>query len=355
VTGAQSTYFFRIRSRSTNIENSGAGLTSGSYAVQIRLREAQEFPGSTVQFANIRYATNGVHTTGLPSHSPLTGEANIGMYDGTPNDGITQVGSLHLTDRGAISVAGLLTPFAPNIIQFTLGDTDLVRPGFNTLYPITVDVDYADGLNRPDATAYLFSSQGLFVGSDSNIVDDRSGPLRGSDLADLSRGSVGTRDPFIGALSLPRGTYDLGITSGGSLPTAIARNTVLFDDSFEALPYRSIQTPAFGSFIPAVNTNLPAAGVTFSSGPVLVPDGGHGGMVAFGAQMAANNGLLEQVRSVPFTVPTTWDANDPIRFSLNYRVTPGVGLTVRLYDNPANAGTPAAAIRTFVLNSNNAG
>ena len=255
VTGAQSTYFFRIRSKSTNIENSGAGLTSGSYAVQIRLREAQEFPGSTVQFANIRYATNGVHTTGLPYHSPLTGEASTGMFDGTPNDGITQLGSLHLTDRGAISVAGSLTAGSGNLMQFSLGDSNLSNPSFNTLYPIVVDVDYADGLNRPDTTAYLFTPQGVYVGADSNIADDRAGPFRGSDLADLSRGSVGTRDPFIGTISLPRGTYTLGIGGPNSAPAAIGRNTVLFDDSNETLNYSPIKAPIQPSFI---NLNLAA-------------------------------------------------------------------------------------------------
>ena len=325
VTGAQSTFFFRIRSRSTNIENSGAGLTNGSYAVQIRLREAQEFPGSTVQFANIRYATNGVQTNGLPYHSPLTGEANVGMYDGTPNDGITQLGSLHLTDRGAISVAGSLTAGTGNLIQFSLGDSNLSSPGFNTLYPIVVDVDYADGLNRPDTTAYLFTPQGVYVGSDSNIVDDRAGPLRGSDLADLSRGSVGAKDPFIGTISLPRGTYTLGIGGPNSAPAAIGRNTVLFDDSNENLPYSGIKSPIQNSFI---NLNLATNSyrniLNYFWQPLTTTEGAHGGTTAFGwipndpnkNGSTARPGILS---SNSFTIPTTWSATDPIRFSMNYR------------------------------------
>jgi hypothetical protein len=58
--GAPSTYFFRVRSKSTNIDNPAAGITSGSYMAQIRLRDQQEFGGSTVQYADIRYATNGI-------------------------------------------------------------------------------------------------------------------------------------------------------------------------------------------------------------------------------------------------------------------------------------------------------
>ena len=345
VTGAQSTFFFRVRSKSTNIENSGAGLTSGSYDVQIRLRDAQEFPGSTVQFANIRYATNGVHATGLPYHSPLTGEANVGMFDGT-NDGITQLGSLNLTDRGAISVAGLLTANAPNIVQFTLGDTDLVQPGFNTLYPISIDVDYADGLNRPDTSAYLFTSQGLYIGSDSNIVDDRAGPLRGSDLADLSRGSVGTKDPFIGSLSLPRGTYDLGISSPSSQPTAIARNTVLFDDSFENLPYSGIRTPLLANFIDqaALAASYASINQFYYWKNITTTEGGHGGTQVVGWDIRDPNKTGfggTRLLSNTFSLPTNWDRNDQIQFSMKFRFPRGVeGMSIALYNNAVGAGIP---------------
>ena len=331
VTGAQSTFFFRVRSKSVNIENSGAGLTSGSYDVQIRLRDAQEFAGSTVQYANIRYATNGVHATGLPYHSPLTGEANVGMFDGTPNDNITQLGSLNLTDRGAISVAGLLTAGSANVMQFTLGDTDLIQSGFNTLYPISIDVDYADGLNRPDTTAYLFTSQGLYIGGDSNIVDDRAGPLRGSDLSDLSRGSVGTKDPFIGTVSLPRGTYDLGIGGPTSQPTVLSRNTVLFDDSLESLPYSSIKNPAASPFInTALAANNYVTDVNYLWRNFTTTEGGHGGTSAFGFQIgdpgkAVGQANPLQLISNTFSFPSTWESGDPVRFSMNYRFPNGPG------------------------------
>ncbi len=41
----------------------------------MRLREAQEWAGSTVSYADIRYAMNGVHLRGIPGESPLIGEA----------------------------------------------------------------------------------------------------------------------------------------------------------------------------------------------------------------------------------------------------------------------------------------
>jgi len=48
--------------------------TSGAYRLQLRLREMEEVPGSTVRYADIRYATNGVEVLGFPGHSPLLGE-----------------------------------------------------------------------------------------------------------------------------------------------------------------------------------------------------------------------------------------------------------------------------------------
>ena len=169
-----------------NIDNSSAGLTSGSYTVQVRLRDQQEFPGSTVQFADIRYATNGVYTSGLPFHSPLTGEANAGMFDGT-DDNITHVGNVHMSDRGAISVAGAISGGRPNVMTFDIGDIDLIRASGTSRYPISIDVDYADGLNRPDLTATLFGPGGNIIATslDSNIIDDRPGPMKGSDLSDF--------------------------------------------------------------------------------------------------------------------------------------------------------------------------
>ncbi|MFO0940772.1 MAG: pre-peptidase C-terminal domain-containing protein [Pirellulales bacterium] len=59
--GARTNYYFRIRSASTNPDNFSAGLTSGTYTVQVRTRAEQEFAGSVVQYADIRYAMNGVH------------------------------------------------------------------------------------------------------------------------------------------------------------------------------------------------------------------------------------------------------------------------------------------------------
>jgi hypothetical protein len=245
--GAKSTFFFRVRSKGTNIDNSAAGLTSGAYTVQVRLRDQQEFAGSTVQYADIRYATNGVHTLGLPYSSPLTGEANSGMFDADPYyvdyefsstqpiaiPNLINLGSLHLTNKGAISVAGQLPTGGftggTQTYRFRVGDlaSDYVgTPSSTATFPVVIDVDYADGLNRAALNVTVLfdndnnpATPGVPVTPLTRdrtfIVDDLPSPLSGNDLTDLSRGSVGTGDAFlsfIGTAELRRGTYEIVVS-----------------------------------------------------------------------------------------------------------------------------------------------
>ncbi|MCY3007183.1 MAG: tandem-95 repeat protein [Planctomycetota bacterium] len=252
--GAQSTYFFRIRSKSTNIDNPSAGITAGSYTVQVRLRDQQEFGGSTVQYADIRYATNGVQINGLPNNSPLTGEANSAMYDGTTTDGITDLGPLQLTNKGAISVAGTLSG-GTNRYRFTVGDltSEYVKtPSFASSYPVVIDVDYADGLNRKRLNIQVLldddndpTTPGVPVTpttrTRSSIVDDLPGPLSGSDLIDLTRGSVGTGDPFLSFLGtdqLRRGTYEVVVTDAepASTKAGVYQMEIRTGDRLSSLP-----------------------------------------------------------------------------------------------------------------------
>lgn len=92
----------------TKLQN---GLTSGNYQLNLRLREVDELPGSTVRYADIRFATNGVEVIGHPQHSPLLGEATErlssdgGDQNNTPG-AADQIGNLLSSDRAAISVAG---------------------------------------------------------------------------------------------------------------------------------------------------------------------------------------------------------------------------------------------------------
>ena len=100
-------YFVRVRSSSPDLENLDGGLTSGRYQLQIRLRETDEVPGSTVRYADIRYATTGVEVRGQVIHSPLLGEASEGNDGGNNTAGGAQeLGNLLNTDRAALGMAG---------------------------------------------------------------------------------------------------------------------------------------------------------------------------------------------------------------------------------------------------------
>ena len=59
------------------------------------------------------------------------------------------------------------------------------------------------------------------MGRDSNIADDRPAPLAGTDLEDLSRGSVGPLDAFIGTIELPvdeDGSYSIAVSANTQIP-----------------------------------------------------------------------------------------------------------------------------------------
>ena len=109
--GQLGTYFVRVPAAGPaagDENNLSGGLTRGNYRLQIRLGQVDEFPGSTVRFADIRYAANGIELLGLPAHSPLLGET---AESTAANDSLAtaqQLGNLLVTDRNTISVAGNL-------------------------------------------------------------------------------------------------------------------------------------------------------------------------------------------------------------------------------------------------------
>ncbi|MGE0756179.1 MAG: DVUA0089 family protein, partial [Pirellulaceae bacterium] len=225
VVGSRGTFHVRVRSRD--------GLTSGTYQMQIRARENDEFPGSTVRYATVRYANNGIEVIGLPGHSPLLGEAseneNVGgsavndFYNQnnlTPGNRPQVVGNLLTSDRGAISIAGEVSN--PSDIDFY--SVNVVYDGLSnrsTHHASAVfDVDYADALVRFNSSLGVYDSSGRLVlfGRNSNVAEDRPGPLNGADLEDLSRGTIGPNDPFIGPVELPEGQYYTAVMADGRLP-----------------------------------------------------------------------------------------------------------------------------------------
>ncbi|MHC4177578.1 MAG: zinc metalloprotease, partial [Planctomycetota bacterium] len=331
--GETRTYYVRV--------SSAGGVTQGAYELQVRLRELQEYAGSTVRYANIHYATNGIELYGLPTHSPLLGDTtevevgipaasqttipgpspllltamtpgpsldgtevvivdSIGFFvdyrpgtltvfrppdapawlvalaisehplvigpgggvfmatlagnqdDGTatvpsgtygPTTGGDQLstnnntvataqylGNLVDSDRNSIQLGGYLD--GPGDIDWYRFSVDLDKlPPYGSpesTFPVTFDIDYADGMERPNATIWVFDAYGRLIYSsrDSNVVDDRPGPGEGADIDNLERGTVGALDPFIGPVTLPEwdGTprdYFVAVTAQDVFPWSI--------------------------------------------------------------------------------------------------------------------------------------
>ena len=128
--------------------------------------------------------------------------------------------------------------------RFTV-DYDLIQAiaGVNASgksFATIIDLDYADGLARPDAVISLYDETGklILVARDSDILDDQAAPFQGIDIDDLTRGTAGKLDPYIGSVELPAGivketgdgtpptgyqptgsrTYYLAVSSNGRLP-----------------------------------------------------------------------------------------------------------------------------------------
>jgi len=221
----------------------GKGRSRGSYQLQLRLGELQELPGSSFNYADVRFATNGFTLNGVPRHSPLVGET--AEVDTATNDvfaGAQELGNILQTDRRTISVAGNLSSTTDvDWYTFSIDYQSLLTPLAEYLSTV-FDVDYADGIGRADMSMYLFSSAGRLIqfGEDSNILDDRATAARGADNTDLGRGSTGTLDPYIGSVELPAGRYFLALTNRNQIPNVLAnrlnRNSTTNDSEVRVQP-----------------------------------------------------------------------------------------------------------------------
>lgn len=224
--GSTNTYHLRIQSSSGDLSNLDGGLTSGAYQLQIRLREVDETPGSTVRYSNISFAETGVEVLGQPIHSPLLGEAvEVAETGGLNNDstGAAQVlGNLVAIDRAAMGIAGDLSSRTDvDFFQFNVNFQN-VRISPSTL-EVVFDLDYADGLARANTTLSVFDSNGrlILTSREGSIADDRPGKPGTSQIDDLSRGTVGGSDPYIGGVEMPPGTYFLAVTSDAQMPAQL--------------------------------------------------------------------------------------------------------------------------------------
>jgi GEVED domain/Matrixin len=242
VAGTVGTYFVRIRSSNidsldsaadrSDLQNNGKlldGKTEGNYQLNLRLREADEIAGTSVTYADIRFATNGIEIYGQPVHSPLTGEFSETVVDNNNTAASSlDMGNLLNTDRAALSIAGRIADAGDvDFFDFEVRFEEIQDIPNHTVTPrymsVIIDVDYADGMARGNTIASIFDGNGelVYVGRDSNVSDDRSGPLEGADIDDLSRGSAGELDPFIGPVELPEGNYFLVVSSNDQIPTVL--------------------------------------------------------------------------------------------------------------------------------------
>jgi len=244
VTGTETQYFVRVRSQSAyDVATSPAayettlanptGASSGHYELRIRERQQDEKPGSTVRYADLRYPTVGIDVIGLPRNSQLVGETGEMAAANDALGQAQQLGNLLATDRNTISVAGTATNESDiDWYTFTVDFTDIDNiTGVNDAaktWATMFDIDYADGF-KGDLTISVFDAAGrlIYVGRDSNITDDQPGENQGNDFDDLSRGSIGVLDPYIGSVQLPAGApgattrYYVAISSNERLPTVM--------------------------------------------------------------------------------------------------------------------------------------
>ena len=241
--GASNQYYVRVRSQPrydtatsavtyesdlTEPTKVASGVTSGAYELRVRLQQRDQKPGSIVSYADIRFPQVGIDVQGLPQGSPLTGETGETADTATANNdafGTAQyVGNLLQTDKATISIAGTISTatdvdwysFALNYEQLeSITGVNAGTKSWSTVF----DLDYGDGF-RGDLTISVFDSKGilLYVGRDSNVASDQGGGT----FTDLSRGSAGALDPFIGPAQLPAGspTGSGGLETGGAVVPA---------------------------------------------------------------------------------------------------------------------------------------
>lgn len=224
--GTARTYHIRVRANTDDLTsvngNVQAGNTNGVYQLNIRLREVDELAGSSIQFADIRYAQNGISIYGQPGHSPVLGESGETSNANNTIGNAQNLGNVLNSDRGAISVAGNMDTSGSDVdwyqVQFNFDGIQTI-PGnsaANEWGSLIIDLDYAAGLNNANTIVSVYSSTGelIFISDRGAINDDLMHPQTpgSSGLTDLERGSSNNGDPYLGTIMLPAGTPENPIT-----------------------------------------------------------------------------------------------------------------------------------------------
>lgn len=215
--GKLGTYHVRVRSASSDLSNIEGGQSSGGYQLQLRLQETDEIPGSTVQFADISYATTGIDIIGIPGNSPLIGD---GAEDpNTNNSDFTtplDLGNVTLTNNGMLSVSGSLESNNDvDYFQIEVEYENVDRVAPDERVSVVFDIDFADGLGRPETFLSVFEPDGTLIltSSRGNVSDDLPAPTTGG-VVEVTRGSLGTNDAYIGPVQLRPGNYIVAVSSG---------------------------------------------------------------------------------------------------------------------------------------------
>ena len=123
---------------------SANAASRGNYELQIRLREMDEIPGSSLRYSSVSYGTTGLTVSGSPAHSPLAGEVG---ESSTVNDSVATgqaLGNLLTSDRATISVAGDVSG-GGDVDFYTLDIAYDSVQSQGTGVAAMLDVDYSDG------------------------------------------------------------------------------------------------------------------------------------------------------------------------------------------------------------------
>ncbi|KAA1257827.1 hypothetical protein LF1_03170 [Rubripirellula obstinata] len=299
-------YYIRVRTAD--------GITSGQYTLSLRLQDGNEIAGSNIRRAEIRYATTAIDVVAAPLHSPLAGDVGeiVDVIDPTPGDrnsgdestrevvdlrlnqnfaGAAQpIGNLLTSDRGSLVVTGeignlndsLSVPALFNsLLDERLEDVDIYRVDLfaqqlepdtfdseNRFVTTTFDIDYADQLGRPDTRLSIYDAQGrlILVGHDSNVTDDSARPVEGVDSTNLSGGSSGISDAYIGPVELPEGTYFVAVSSAATVPQFLDQ---FFDETptnplVRLMPINSTRTISRDSFEELTFEGIPGSTIGFA-------------------------------------------------------------------------------------------
>jgi len=241
--GSVNTYYVRVRSNSANLNNLTGGVTKGSYVLQIRLQEIDQFAGSTIRYADIRYANNGIEIIGKPQQSALVSNTIQSSFQGFDENGVfingnrtfenaQNLGNLLESDNSTIEVVGNLTTGA-DWYRFNVNFEQVQAFGdIQTYFAAMLQINFADGLGRPDTTLSLYDASGtlIMIARDGEIADSLPRPNVGgigNDTTNLRHGSYGVFDPTLGSVVLPGGgptasspvaTYYVAVSSAAAIP-----------------------------------------------------------------------------------------------------------------------------------------